>query len=145
MRRFCMVSYKAHSYHVPEKRMPSYVNQGGRSASPSLQRVATTAAMAAASRVEPDAKRRRLSSKSPAPVPLPLAWSRASVVASALQNEVPDDTLGNLRESVKRKHIHWTHVRTHSPDHWTHVRTHVELVRLVRAPFACRLLVPHVW
>ena len=111
--------------------MPSYVNQGGRSASPSLQRVAITAAMAAASHVEPGAKRRR--------------WSRASVVASALQNEVPDDTLGYLRESVKRKHIHWTHVRTHSPDHWTHVRTHVELVRLVRAPFARCLIVPHVW
>lgn len=41
----------------------------------------------------------------------------AFVADVALAAEAADEDLPMLRASVKRKHIHWTHVRTHDPNH----------------------------
>ena len=39
------------------------------------------------------------------------------LLAAALGAEGGDDDLIPLAMGVKRKHMHWTHIRTHNPQH----------------------------
>ena len=60
----------------------------------------------------PRAARRRLRAKTPAMPSLP-----AGLHAAALAAEQEDDSLEPLAATVKRKHVHYTHVRTGDPGH----------------------------
>ena len=60
----------------------------------------------------PRAARRRLRAKTPAMPSLP-----AGLHAAALAAEQEDDSLEPLAATVKRKHVHYAHVRTGDPSH----------------------------
>ncbi|MCP3882246.1 MAG: hypothetical protein GY701_28220 [Sulfitobacter sp.] len=52
----------------------------------------------------------------PASAPAPDAALDPCIVA-AMSVDCDDDDLAALAQSVKRKYVHWVHVRTHDPTH----------------------------
>ena len=48
--------------------------------------------------------------------------AQMAAAKAALAAECDDDEIMSLPTTVKRKHVHWTHTRTHNPEHKRKIR-----------------------